>query len=370
VSFHARLEVKDLRRAMALVTPVVARSPTAPILHHALLRASGNTLTVIASDQIHEVEATVPCEEGEGETTVSATRLDDLAKRLLDGAQVDLREKEGSVEAKSGRSRVALLTLPASDFPILPREEASGFTIAGADFVELLSRVQHAQATNDTREYLKGTYLHVADGRLCAAASTGFILAMRDFPLPADAGKFEGVLMGRTAVALALRVVGGAADVRISPEKERVTISNGTARLTARLIDGLPAPYAAMLPDLSTNDGILVDLEELKRAVSIASIVLESTKAGLAVAFDEGKLSVSLADHAAGEASQEISAELRNCPPGRFYVGAALFQSVLSGCSFDTARMVFRPDRKTVTLVSAAAQFPYAERHLIAAKDF
>src|SRR3546814_9061062 len=58
-----------------------------------------------------------------GATTVSAHTLFDIARKLPEGAQVELAAAEGRMAIVAGRARFSLATLPRDDFPILAEGE-------------------------------------------------------------------------------------------------------------------------------------------------------------------------------------------------------------------------------------------------------
>src|SRR3546814_13853430 len=58
-----------------------------------------------------------------GATTVSAHTLFDIARKLPEGAQVELAAAEGRMAIVAGRARFSLATLPRDDFPIIAEGE-------------------------------------------------------------------------------------------------------------------------------------------------------------------------------------------------------------------------------------------------------
>ena len=110
-----------------------------------------------------------------GAATVPAHTLYDIARKLPDGAQVEIRrdnEKERLILA-SGHSRFTLQTLAPEDFPDLsPGELGHRFEIGASDLKRLIEKTRFAISTEETRYYLNGIYLHPADAgrarRRCA----------------------------------------------------------------------------------------------------------------------------------------------------------------------------------------------------------
>ena len=79
---------------------------------------------------------------------------------------------------KAGRSRFSLPTLPRDDFPMIVEGDLpTRFEVPAALLAQLIDRTRFAISTEETRYYLNGIFLHVADDGLKAAATDGHRLA-------------------------------------------------------------------------------------------------------------------------------------------------------------------------------------------------
>ena len=87
------IERGALLKAVAQAQSVVERRNTIPILANVLIEADGNSVQFRATDLdievVDKVEAMV---ERAGATTVSATTLNEIVRKLPDGAQVTLTD--------------------------------------------------------------------------------------------------------------------------------------------------------------------------------------------------------------------------------------------------------------------------------------
>ena len=109
-----------LLRPLQLVTGVVERRQTLPVLSNLLLVAEGDTVTVTGTDL--EVELVARIGDGvevetEGSVTIPARKLADIWRSLPEGVSVSVEVDGDRAIVRSGRSRFALATLPAVDFP-------------------------------------------------------------------------------------------------------------------------------------------------------------------------------------------------------------------------------------------------------------
>ena len=100
------IQREKLLRLLQLVTGVVERRQTLPVLANLLVRAADNKLEITGTDL--EVELVAECEaevEQEGEATLPARKLADIWRSLDEGAEVTLTVEGDRATVRSGRSR-------------------------------------------------------------------------------------------------------------------------------------------------------------------------------------------------------------------------------------------------------------------------
>ena len=175
MKFRTSREV--LLRPLRVVTGVVDRRHTLPVLANLLLEASDDGLLLRATDLEMEVVARVR-EDVEvaqsGVVTVSAQKLGEIWQSLPDGAQVQVALESDRVVLRSGSSRFVLATIPVADFPSSQEgEEEEGLKVELAlphsDMRRLIERTKCAMANQDVRYFLNGPlagveWQHVAGG--------------------------------------------------------------------------------------------------------------------------------------------------------------------------------------------------------------
>ena len=103
-----------------------------------------------------------------------------------------IRGGDAQLALRAGRYATSLVVLPIDDFPsmtagALPHR----FTLSAQTLRGLIDRTRFAISTEETRYYLNGIYLHVADSEgtqvLRAVATDGHRLARVEEPLPEGA---------------------------------------------------------------------------------------------------------------------------------------------------------------------------------------
>ena len=202
------IERGTLLKAVSQAQSVVERRNTIPILANVLIEAEGDTVSFRATDlDIEVVDKCAAMVERAGATTVSAVTLHEIVRKLPDGAMVQLTDDgaSGRLTVEAGRSNFSLATLPKEDFPVMASAEYdSNFAVPAPVLRRLFDKSKFAISTEETRYYLNGVYMHVADsenGRaLRCVATDGHRLARIDAPLPPEAGDMPGVIVPRKTV--------------------------------------------------------------------------------------------------------------------------------------------------------------------------
>ena len=105
-------------RPLQVVSGIVERRQTLPILANVLLRREGERLSFTATDL--EIQIQTSAEFGaskeSGATTVSARKLVEILRALPDG-EVQLAIANRKLSIQAGRSKFNLQTLPAEEYP-------------------------------------------------------------------------------------------------------------------------------------------------------------------------------------------------------------------------------------------------------------
>ena len=194
----------SLLRPLGHVQSVVERRNTIPILANVVLRAEEGELSLTATDMDMDIATEVGCSVmTSGTTTMSAHLLYDIARKLPDGAEVEIAVNDGHAMVSAGRSSFRLPTLPVEDFPAISSNELPvNFSLTAADMRDLIDATRFAISTEETRYYLNGIYIHKAEsGELCAVATDGHRLAMTRQALPSGAAQMPSIILPRKAVS-------------------------------------------------------------------------------------------------------------------------------------------------------------------------
>jgi DNA polymerase-3 subunit beta len=308
----ATIERATLLKSLSHVQSVVERRNTIPILSNVLIEARDDgSIRLMATDLDLQVDESVQANvTTPGATTVSAHTLFDIVRKLPEGSQVELNAAEGKMQLSAGRARFNLSTLPRDDFPVIAEGDLpTRFELPAATLRQIIDKTRFAISTEETRYYLMGIFLHLADDQLKAAATDGHRLARVTVPKPDGADGMPDVIVPRKCVAelrKLLEELEGTVEVSMSPTKIRFGL--GSAVLTSKLIDGTFPDYNRVIP--TANDKLLkLDPKSFAQGVDrVSTIASEKTRA-VKMNVDRDKVTLSVTSPESGTATEELPAD-------------------------------------------------------------
>jgi DNA polymerase-3 subunit beta len=317
----ATIERATLLRALSHVQSVVERRNTIPILSNVLIEASGEgTIRLMATDLDLQIDETVTAGvEQAGATTVGAHTLFEIARKLPEGAQVELAAADGRLAIRAGRYASSLPTLPRDDFPVIAEGELpTQFELPATTLKQIIDKTRFAISTEETRYYLNGIFLHVADDNgtavLKAAATDGHRLARVTVARPDGAEAMPDVIVPRKCVAELRKLLDEVdASVGVSLSGSKIRFDLGQAILTSKLIDGTFPDYSRVIP--TANDKLLkLDPRSFEEGVDrVSTIATEKTRA-VKMALDRDKITLSVTSPENGTAAEEVPGDYTALP--------------------------------------------------------
>lgn len=309
------IERGALLKAVAQAQSVVERRNTIPILANVLIEAEGDSVQFRATDLDIEVVDRAPAKvEKAGATTVSAMTLNEIVRKLPDGALVTLSDNAqvGRLTIEAGRSNFALATLPKEDFPVMASSEyATNFSAKASVLRRLFDKAKFAISTEETRYYLNGVYMHVSDSDgakvLRCVATDGHRLARIDAPLPDGADDMAGVIVPRKTVGELRKLLEeDDMEIAVSVSETKIRFATPDITLTSKVIDGTFPDYTRVIPQGNTRR-LEVDASEFARAVDRVATVSSERSRAVKLSLDEDRLILSVNAPDSGAAEEELA---------------------------------------------------------------
>ncbi|WP_417660782.1 DNA polymerase III subunit beta [Pseudomonas sp.] len=309
---HFTIQREALLKPLQLVTGVVERRQTLPVLSNVLLVVEGQQLSLTGTDLEVELVGRVTLEDAAepGEITVPARKLMDICKSLPSDALIDIRVDEQKLLVKAGRSRFSLSTLPANDFPTV--EEGPGsltFDLVQSKLRRLIERTSFAMAQQDVRYYLNGMLLEVQTGILRAVATDGHRLAMCSMQAEIENVERHQVIVPRKGILELARLLteqDGVVSIVLGQHHIRAT--TGEFTFTSKLVDGKFPDYERVLPR-GGDKIVIADRQGLREAFSRTAILSNEKYRGIRLQLESGLLKIQANNPEQEEAEEETAVD-------------------------------------------------------------
>jgi DNA polymerase-3 subunit beta len=171
----------DLVRELQFFQQIVERKNTIPILANVLIEATGNEITLLATDL--EVTLRSRAEAAvsrHGAATLPAKKLYEVVRALPDGDVNIETEKGGTgVKVSGGQFSSRMPTLPREDFPTITEPPGTArAVIKGSALGQMIGKTQFAITGEDTRYYLNGALFVLKPDQMTFVATDGHRLAL------------------------------------------------------------------------------------------------------------------------------------------------------------------------------------------------
>lgn len=208
---------ETLLRPLSMMSGVVGRRHTLPILSHIRIDATEEGLILTGLDLEVELIWRVPLNhlDTSGSITVPAKKLSDICRSLADEAVIEFALEDQRAVVRSGRSRFVLATLPSSEFPSVQLSpERYRITLHESELLNLIRRNSFAMAKQDVRYYLNGMLFELQTGCLRAVATDGHRLSLDEIKLN-SASEYE-----KSSMIVPAKAVNEVAKVLVDPGVE------------------------------------------------------------------------------------------------------------------------------------------------------
>jgi len=309
------IERNTLLKAVSHAQSVVERRNTIPILANVLIEAEDDKVQFRATDLDVEIVDRVQAKvDRNGSTTVSAVLLHEIARKLPDGALIELTADTAGnrLTVEAGRSNFSLATLPKEDFPIMASSEyAANFSAKSGDLRRLFDKSRFAISTEETRYYLNGVYMHSATFEnskvLRCVATDGHRLARVDTGLPEGAEELPGVIIPRKTVAEIRKFLDDdEVQIAVSVSETKVRFATPDITLTSKVIEGTFPDYTRVIP-ASNEKKLEVDADEFAKAVDRVSTVSSERSRAVKLNLEDDQLTLIVNSPDSGAAEEQVA---------------------------------------------------------------
>lgn len=356
---HFEISREALIKPLQLVTGVVERRQTLPVLSNVLLVLNNGQLSLTGTDLEVELigRVTIESKSDDGEVTIPARKLMDICKSLPDGASLKFDIDEGKAVIRCGRSRFSLSTLPASDFPSV--EESAGtleFSMSQKTLKAMLDSTSFAMAQQDVRYYLNGLLFEVSADYLRVVATDGHRLALHTEKVQISAATKTQVIVPRKGILELSRLLADSDEaVHLVIGSNHIRARTDNVTFTSKLVDGKFPDYDRVLP--KGGDKILSAVRhDLRMALNRTAILSNEKFRGIRLLLANDELKILANNPEQEEAEEIINVEYKG-PSLEIGFNVSYLVDVLSVLSTETVQMVLSDSNSSV-LIQASQGSP------------
>jgi DNA polymerase III subunit beta len=283
---------KDFSRILDRCQGVADKKGTMPVLGNVLVEVvSPSQLRLAATDLFLAVSGVIPAEVDKGGSIAVGAR--DLYERvrMMPEGQLSLTVTEGSalsLRAVGTARRFTIHGLPGSEFPQLPKPEASApqLMLPIGTLSSLIQSTQFSISTDDSRLALNSALIEHENGRLRMVTTDGHRLTKAEAEVPkgGDACTLLVPLKGiqqlkricDDALAEAARTDDsgkGEPSLEMLRQGPNAFFRTGTLEFSVKLVDAQFPPYEQVIPN--TSERVIraprLGVAEALKAVSVAA---------------------------------------------------------------------------------------------------
>lgn len=304
-----------LMKPLQMISGVVEKRQTLPILSNVLMTVKENALSLTATDLEIEMIGTAPLEKDDvsqpGTTTVSARKLLDICRALPEEATLKISQEGEQLVLRSGGSRFVLTTLPAQDFPAIETAPfATQFQMSQAKLRKLIAKTHFAMGQQDVRHYLNGALFDINQGVIKCVATDGHRLAFSSTN-EVDCGDTKlKVILPRKSILELNRLLDASGDemIKVSIGESHFRVSTADFIFTSKLINAQYPDYEKLIPRSVENTAIAAR-EALKQALVRASILSNEKFRGIRLHLESDQLRIVANNPEQEEAEEKITLE-------------------------------------------------------------
>ena len=300
----------DLLKELTATQGVVERKTTIPILSNFLFEATGDKLSITATDLDLSLRTSCPAKvKKEGSCTIPARKLYDYVKLLADGdISIKLLENHW-VQIRSGRSNTKMVGMARANFPALPLFPAeSALQLPAQVLRQLIGRTIFSISNEESRYTLNGALLVLKPESLTMVATDGHRLAHIEHggtKLPVS-GELK-VLVPKKAMAELSTLLNSTDTQTVEFAKDESTLffRIGGRLLTSRQLTGQFPNYEAVLPR-DNNKFVTVHCDELSAAIQRVAQFADERSNAIRMRVEKNELKVSSSNTETGESEDSI----------------------------------------------------------------
>ncbi len=267
---------ENLQRALGRVGRAVASRTSLPVLSNVLISTDDGRLRIAATNLEIGVTTWIEADiQEEGRITIDARLLGEFVNTLpAGGVDLEVDPNRLSLTVRAGRDEASINGIDAEDFPVIPSvsDEGFGVEIDAQKLREMISLVEFAAASDDSRPVLAGVLTRFEGSSVTLAAADGFRMAVNEGEITTPVAERTDLIVPARSYRELARIIGdvdGVIRLAVTPNRSQIMARVDDTEWVSRLIDGTFPDVRQIVPrDFATRVDLSRDvlLNAVRRA--------------------------------------------------------------------------------------------------------
>jgi DNA polymerase III subunit beta len=305
----------NLTKTLATVSHIASKNSHLPILQNVLITATGEGVTLTATNLEIGVTAKLRGKvEEPGTLTVPATLFYNYVN-LLTSDRVDIESEETNLIISAESQNTKLKGQLANEFPLIPEvENIAEYELPAHDLRTGLSQVVVATSPDQSRPELTGIQWRWFGKELKLAATDSYRLAEKRIHLEKEAQNTKAVVIPASSVHELLRILPDSEEdrVRCVVSESQMLFEIGDIAFTTRLIEVAFPEYERIIPQQHRTQ-LSVSRQEFVQAIKAASLFSKTGihDVNLHADAQEQSLTITSVNSQVGENVSKLTTEIQ-----------------------------------------------------------
>lgn len=257
-------KTEQLKNFVNIAEKMVGKNLTLPTLQAILLIATGKSLKIRSTNLAVGIEIEIPATIfEEGVILIKGEILSNVMSNISNTTEITLTLLNENLVIDSGGSKTTIKCLPQEDFPTLPIVEGQSFEIKSSILKDGIRSVSFCASTTEIKPEISSIFIYTDQDHIVFVSTDSFRLAEKRVKIK-NIPEISKILFPYKNISDILRVLDlFSGEVRVSFNKNQISISGGGIYFTSRLIDGAFPDYRLIIPKEEKTKVVLMKNELL-----------------------------------------------------------------------------------------------------------
>lgn len=328
------IEGRALKQAMRMITDIIERRNTIPILGCARLQLDADGLKVTGTDL--DIEATVDLDvisgAGEWAICIDASVLSGIASAAgVMPMRIEPNGDKAVIKLDGDLATYEIQALPASDFPEMSEKRGKLIeTFTNGMLASTLDKVRWCISTEETRYYLNGVAWQTNEDGCRFVATDGHRLALCRYSSEEDEPSSR-IIPRKTVHIIAKHMAGKDVAIFSTDRETTIDIAMPGASVRTKLIDGAFPDVDRVIPK-ENKHSFVFQKAEILAAIDRVSAIRGQKGRAIKFAPKQGRVSIECRNPDFGDATAITATQWADKKATEFGFNSSYIREIADAC--------------------------------------